>query len=99
MVTAKNVTGAPSDWSMLLDLLNAQGHRCPYTGDYLVLGVNASVDHIYPRLTHRDRINDPSNLEWVTREVNDMKKARTPEDFIAFLSVIVKNGKDRFPSR
>lgn len=46
---------------------------CPYTGAPLMLGVNASLDHILPQLTHPELKWDIDNIEWVDRVYNFAK--------------------------
>jgi hypothetical protein len=60
-------------------LLYNQNSRCVYTGIPLVLGVNASLDHIIPR--SKGGSDDLSNLQWVDTRLNLMRKATADEDF------------------
>jgi 5-methylcytosine-specific restriction endonuclease McrA len=86
---AKNRLGSRRSWTALKERLQAQGGRCSYTGFALVLGVNDSVDHIKPLDQHPELRSDPTNIEWVCREVNEMKRNRTPEEFLSFLRTIL----------
>lgn len=60
-------TGVP----MLRRLWEKQGGRCAITGDLLIKGNNASIDHITPRA--KGGTNDESNLQWATLEANRLK--------------------------
>jgi 5-methylcytosine-specific restriction endonuclease McrA len=55
--------GSSKYWSRLRDKLVSQGYRCVYTGELLVLGVNDSLDHIYPASRFPERAKDPNNLK------------------------------------
>ena len=51
----------------------------------LILGKNDSLDHIYPAERFPEKRTDPTNVEWATREVNETKRERTPDEFMALL--------------
>ena len=72
---------------MLKDILDQQHGICPYTGQQLVIGENASVDHILPR--SRGGSNDPDNLQWVVTQVNLMKHKLNHEEFLALMQEIM----------
>jgi len=74
--------GAESYYVDLLNLLQKQKFRCAYTGGDLVLGLNASLDHILPRKKYPDKIKDIDNLQWVIRDINTMKSGFEEETFI-----------------
>lgn len=59
---------------------NEQAGMCALTGEKLVPGQNASLDHATPRC--RGGTNDKINLQWVTKEVNLFKKTRTNGEFV-----------------
>lgn len=73
----------------LLSLWNAQRGRCALTGDILVPGNGASLDHIVPR--SRGGGNDISNLRWVTSDANTAKGALSDEAFLAMCRRIVSH--------
>jgi len=80
--------GASRHWTILRDKLISQNYRCAYTGEQLVLGINASVDHAFPKKRFPDLSRDPSNIEWVTREINLAKRDLTREEFISMCSKV-----------
>ena len=59
-----------------------QNFTCPYTGVELVLGLNCEFDHIYPRSRYPELENDPDNLIWVLDIVNQVKRNKTPFEFL-----------------
>lgn len=69
-------------WAVLRDVLAAQNYLCPYTGDRLVIGLNASVDHKLPWSRFAELRHDPQNIEWVSECVNAFKLDRTPDEFL-----------------
>lgn len=82
-----NVTDAtPED---LLALFELQEGRCAYTKIELVMGANASIDHIVPRSRGGADLID--NVQWVDRQVNNAKNNMTHDEFIAMCKIIVDN--------
>lgn len=65
----------------LRSLWHSQQGRCALTGQLLVQGKNASVDHIVPR--SRGGKDEIANLRWVVLHANFAKGAMLDEDFVA----------------
>lgn len=55
---------------------------CPYTGDLLILGKNAEIEHILPISRFPNLKNELSNLEWVSGTANRLKSCLTKEEFL-----------------
>lgn len=68
-----------------------QDRKCPYTGIELVLGVNASLDHIKPASLYPEVSSDVDNVEWVHIDVNSAKGAMSRDQFIDFCRLVAKN--------
>lgn len=66
----------------------AEGSKCFYTGKELILGVNASLDHMNPVSRFGESANVPENLVWCDRAVNEAKKSMTKEEFIGLCKLI-----------
>jgi hypothetical protein len=81
--------GTRRHWKLLKQKLQEQEYKCAYTGVQLIPGVNASVDHVYPKFKYPEMAKDPHNIEWVTTEVNVMKRDRTPEEFLSLMRSIL----------
>ena len=81
--TARSATGNRTDWKVLLEILEKQNRKCAYTGIPIVLGVNASIDHKFPRSRFPHLKDDPDNLQWVTKSVNGIKKTMTHDEFVS----------------
>lgn len=75
-----------TDWELLLALLEQQDGRCAYSGEVIHLGLNSSLDHILPYSLGGN--SNISNLQWVTRDVNVMKRAFTEEYFLSLVCSI-----------
>jgi hypothetical protein len=71
----------------LCQLWELQGGRCAMTGDELVPGVNASLDHIGP--VQRGGTSDIENLRWVTLQVNHAKRDFSDAAFVTMCRKIV----------
>jgi hypothetical protein len=83
-----NNLGSTKHWKFLKEKLVAQGCKCTYTGDKIVLGENDSLDHINPVARFPKLKHDLNNVEWITREVNFMKSENTKDEFIQCLRTI-----------
>lgn len=81
--------GVVKHWQHLKELLKQQGCRCTYTGDKIILGLNDSLDHILPAHHYPKLKDSPDNVEWVTREINEMKRDRTPTEFLELIKRIL----------
>ena len=66
---------------------------CPYTGEKLVLGENAHLDHIKPKKNHPELKGDIENIEWVSEQANLSKSGFDKDEFIAFCKLV----SSRFP--
>lgn len=64
-------------------LLVQQGHRCAYTGLPIILGVNASLDHIIPQ--SQGGTHELSNLQWIDDGVNRMRRTMPHDQFKTYL--------------
>ncbi len=80
--------GSSKHYHALLSKLERQQWKCAYSGDEIILGVNDSIDHIYPKSRYPDRSLDITNIQWVTRVINRMKDNLTPEEFLDMASRI-----------
>lgn len=72
--------------SDLKKLWNDQDGKCFYTGEVLIPGENASIDHQIPR--SKGGNDDITNLRWVTNQVNMIKSSLTHEQFLDFCKKI-----------
>lgn len=87
---ASNTLKNTSLWKPLRDKLASQKYKCPYTGFPLVLGDNASVDHIYPQSRFPQLKSDPDNFEWVDIKVNQLKRNLLPDEFMTLIRQILE---------
>jgi 5-methylcytosine-specific restriction endonuclease McrA len=86
-------------WEGLRDKLIAQNYRCAYTGKALILGVNASVDHILPVARFPQLISDLHNIEWVDLQVNQMKRDLTRDEFLSSICQILEYSQNQKAQR
>ena len=73
-------------WSDLLDLFHKQNKKCIYTGVELIIGENASIDHIHPR--SKGGLNELENLQWIDIKINKMKNNINHNEFIEICKFI-----------
>lgn len=78
-----------SRWKELRDLFYSQNQECYLTKKKLVLGVNASLDHIIP--TSKGGTNETTNLAWMDENTNYAKNNLTNEQFIELCYSISEN--------
>jgi 5-methylcytosine-specific restriction endonuclease McrA len=77
----------------LLDKLEYQQYKCALTGEHLIPGVNASLDHIIPK-SRGGAIDKLENVQWVTTKVNYAKQNLLPEEFIKLCrAVLIGQGR------
>lgn len=84
--TSKSHFGTVRYWCDLHEKFLDQNGICPYSGRKLVLGVDASLDHIVPK--SRGGINEISNTQWVHLDVNFMKQSMLNEEFLCLIKDI-----------
>ena len=80
-------------WKLLQEKWNRQNQECPYTGNKLVLGENASIDHIFSKKRFPELRFDPNNLQWADYTVNRMKLDLTPDEFLSLIHQIAAHCK------
>ena len=80
-----------SRWIELESLLNKQQQLCPYTGRLLVVGDNASIDHIIALA--KGGTNDISNLQWCDEVANYMKRHYSEKEFLQIIDEIAAHTK------
>lgn len=55
------------------------------------MGGNASVEHIEPKSRFASRIYDASNVHWVAKDINLMKRNLTIYEFLATCKKVLQN--------
>ncbi|MBD0370316.1 MAG: hypothetical protein ICV60_05735 [Pyrinomonadaceae bacterium] len=78
-------------WTVLKAKLEAQEYRCPYTGETLALGVNATIDHILPVSRYKEKALDLDNIQWVSDRANQAKGQLTPEEFLDLVKAVASH--------
>lgn len=68
---------------------------CPYTGKKIILGENASIDHIKPISKFPELRSDINNVEWIDRQVNYAKRDMAKEEFILLCKHITNHCGDK----
>lgn len=79
----------------LKEKLISQNYICPYTGETLILGLNAHLEHILPVSRFPEYRYDLDNLEWVIKEVNQAKYNLTKDEFIIMCKRIISYMSDK----
>ena len=82
--------------SLLQSIWDEQKGLCSVTGERLIPGFNASLDHIMP--VSKGGSSARSNLRWVTSTINHMKWDLTDEEFVRMCRVVV-DLSERKPTR
>lgn len=86
---AKLHLGSADRWTVLSGLFKRQHGRCAYTGENLVLGLTASLDHIVP--ISKGGRSVASNLQWVTKIVNHAKNNMDHVEFVSMCKRVAEN--------
>jgi hypothetical protein len=79
---AKCRLGATKYANQLKELLEQQEYKCFYTGRKMVIGVNASLDHLLSVKNHPEKKGDINNVLWCCSEINLMKNGMNKDEFI-----------------
>lgn len=89
--TAYRHLGTKKMANFIREKLESQNFKCAYSGINLVLGINASVDHIKSRVRYPDLQNEPTNIHWVDIRINLMKRELDEEEFLFLIQSIHNN--------
>ena len=87
---ASNRMGSTRYWTDLKRIWDEQIGKCAYSDEKLVLGVNASLDHIVPISQRPDLKSDVSNVQWVSRRMNVIKNDLTESEMYALFKSVLK---------
>ena len=71
------------------ELFNAQNARCYLTGEKLILGKNASLDHFIPQSKAPELKCEIRNLGWCTKKINKLKNNFSIEELIKICKNVV----------
>jgi hypothetical protein len=71
--------------------LESQEFKCAYTGIPLVVGGNASMDHILPKADRPDLALTAENIVWIDRDVNTAKRKFSLAHILQMSKSIVEN--------
>ncbi len=82
--------GSSKKWTVLKSIWDKQHGICPYTAISLNLA-DADVDHIVPRA--KNGTEDASNLQFVHRVANEMKRGHSEEQFLEWIRIIYTNSR------
>jgi hypothetical protein len=91
--SSHHLTKSNGGIALLKLLWEEQNGRCSVTGEQLVPGVNASLDHITP--VSKGGRTEKSNLRWVTLQVNHIKWDLTDDEFLGLCRLIVNRAEIR----
>lgn len=90
---------APSLWETFWNMLENQDFKCFYTGIEITPEVNASLDHVVPKV--KGGTNDLDNLVWCDRKINSFKNDNDYTSLINICQLILdkhnKRNKSEIP--
>ncbi len=89
---AKNRTGSRSNAHLIKSIFEQQNGLCAYTGEKLIIGINASLDHKMP-ISKGGGKYDKDNLQWVCLRINWMKTDFSHSEFLAMCLSIARHRK------
>jgi 5-methylcytosine-specific restriction endonuclease McrA len=73
---------------LLKEIWDEQKGRCAVTGEVLIPGSTASLDHIIPK--SRGGSSSKENLRWVLLRINQIKWDMTHDEFVATCRMVVR---------
>ena len=82
--------GSTKHWQFLKNLAIKQNCKCIYTDELLVPGKNMSLDHIIPVKQKPELKYDINNVQWITKQMNQIKNELSHEQFIELCNNISK---------
>lgn len=74
--------------ALLRQLWNEQKGRCAVTGELLVPGITASIDHAIPK--SKGGLSNKENLRWVLLNINRAKWDMTHDEFVEVCRLVVR---------
>ena len=81
-------TASKKNAPQLRHLFGLQGGKCAYSGEPLLPGTNACLDHKTPR--SRGGSDLIENLHWISKSVNRIKGTMTHEEFVSLCILVVR---------
>ncbi len=72
--------GTTKYWVDIQKKWDQQKGRCAYTDEILILGVNASLDHILPRSKYPEVKDSIDNIQWISTKMNIIKNDMTESE-------------------
>lgn len=72
----------------LIDLWEKQNRRCVYSNVELIPADNMSLDHIISKYDNPDLAHDFNNVQWVHKDINNMKTKFSHDAFITLCKYI-----------
>lgn len=88
-IMAKNNLNDRSLHEKLYEKLIEQEFKCYLSGRQLILGFNASIDHVIPRSKNKELSKDIDNIKWCDKSLNLVKRDLTVEEFIKLCRDVV----------
>ena len=79
--------------SAISELFYAQEGKCYLTGEKLILGVNAGLDHIIPQSKNMLAVDDLTNIAWVDSQMNRVKNDLTYDEFLSVCKKVIEYSK------
>jgi len=88
---SKKHLGTQKKWEELKNLLRLQNNKCYISGRHLIIGKNASIDHINPR--SRGGKDSIENVAWCDTEINLVKNKLSLKEFYELCKEVALNQK------
>lgn len=92
-VMAKNNLNNRMHHSTLYEKLVEQDFKCYLSGRELILGDNASLDHVIARSKDKSLCLDLSNIKWIDKHVNRVKTDLSVDELLILCKEIIKHNE------
>lgn len=89
---SRRATGSEVNWVSVKALLESQDYKCIYTGEPIIPGINASIDHLIPK--SRGGPLTLENIQWTTIKTNLFKYNLTALELLSLAKFNYNKFKD-----
>ena len=85
------------NWKILKEIWETQNNGvCALTGEQLIPGINASIDHIIP--VSQGGGGEKENLRWISLDINKFLEVKSDQDFFSLCLKVIQHNLSKIPN-